>query len=232
VLLHNYPKGRASSFQQLAIENSGHDDISSKKKILSEIIDEVEQYNARDSPSYFQHKENLQRILSAFSSNDTKDIFERNLQDFFGLDEFKLYHFASSEDKNQAENKNVNDKFWKLGLRYGSVLKQPRPVRKRKSSIFQISVRVRKMGTLRYVFSDLNGSEGLDGTIQVRLAEFQWLLFNRIKVYWHVINRKENWKLLFEGGGFYMFDISSLNKRGEAYERTAIFIREPQPKKL
>lgn len=177
------------------------------------------------------------RLLALRSSTAKLNFFK-------GQGSSELFHFASIfDDLPDDSNNNINDKFWRAGLRFGktntSYGLETAPERFGpfvecapfvSSSALCITISLSSFFTVRYLYevqltqSKLSSSKPAtaESSTEVIYREFQWIFFGKL-VYNRLINRRELWTAIHEDSDFSVIDIRNVDRGDDPYGRLAAF---------
>jgi hypothetical protein len=152
-----------------------------------------------------KHRSFMKDILAKSKEKSTQP---ENVATIMGKDH-QLRYISSEADDDEPNNKNINDKIWKLALKYGASVVQP-GVENR----FYVTFAFMDFMVLRYLYESIPSgtsaqAKASDNAPNVKLLEFQWHLFGKM-VYSRNIDRPEHWHLLHQDDGFVLWDVKNM----------------------
>lgn len=198
-----------------AVEKSS---VADRELIKNNILRECNEHKLKLKPNYKNHVIKIEQLASM-----VKDIYAESF--LMPRKQYSLYHISSVEDENEDENKNINDKFWKLCVKYGDGIMTYTNEFDFPSSSFQVSIVFGGFFEVRYIYRMSEFVQGQGQAVNVfpiNFVDFQWYLFG-FKMYNRLINRKELWKLQFRDDDTTVFYITNALGEDKQYDRLVVF---------
>lgn len=187
--------------------------IVDSELVKKNILQECDEHMLKLNPSYTNHIAKIEQLSSSAAKSNVECIVIPSKK-------YSLYHISSAEDENEDENKNINDTFWKLCVKYGE---GTMACTNEFGTSFQFSINFAGFFEVRYIYRKSEAKQDQNVNVYpITFVDFQWYLFG-FKVYNRLINRKEMWNLRFRDDDTTVVYITNASGEEKQYDRLAVF---------